>query len=86
MRLGAKGRLAALLGLGELLKQRLGRIKLKGQSRLVHCYRGSFLSHLLALQVALERVEKEAIMGHAVPVEHLLLLLRADTVVLVEEV
>jgi hypothetical protein len=47
---------------------------------------GGFLTHLLALQVALQRVKEEAIMWHAVPVEDLLLLLGSDAVVLVEEV
>nr|POE56750.1 hypothetical protein CFP56_33722 [Quercus suber] len=36
--------------------------------------------------VAFERVEEEAVVRHAVPVEDLLLFLRADAVVLVEEV
>lgn len=44
------------------------------------------MAHLLALEIALEGVKEEAVVGYAVPVEDLLLLLRADAVVLVEEV
>lgn len=83
---GRKGRRTGLLGLCELVEERLGRVILKRQSRLAFSQRGWFLAHLLPLQVSFERVEKEAIVGDAVPVEDLLLFLRSDAVVLVQEV
>jgi hypothetical protein len=74
------------LSLGQLLIQRLRRVVLEGQSRFADSDGGGFLAHLLTLQVSLQGVEEEAVMGDAVPIEDLLLLLRSDTVVLVEEV
>ena len=74
------------MGFGELFEEGLRRVKLEGQGRFADGDGGGFLTHLLALEVALEGVEEEAIMGDAVPVEDLLFLLGANTVVLVEEV
>ena len=44
------------------------------------------MAHLFPFEVALQGIEEEAVMGDAVPVEDLLLLLGADTIVLVEKV
>jgi hypothetical protein len=44
------------------------------------------LAHLFALQVTLQGVEEESVMGNRVPVEDLLLFLGANAVVLVQEV
>jgi hypothetical protein len=44
------------------------------------------LVHLLALQITLECIEEQSIVGNAVPVKHLLFLLRANAVVFVQEV
>jgi hypothetical protein len=74
------------LRLGELLEERLRRVKLEREGRLAHGHGRGLLAHLLALEVALQRVEEEAVVGYAVPVEDLLLLLGADAVVLVEEI
>lgn len=41
---------------------------------------------LLTLQVSFEGVKEESVVGNAVPVEHLLLLLRADAAIAVKEV
>lgn len=81
-----KRRVVGLLCLGELLEQRLARVEFKRQSRLADGNRRGLLAHLLPLQVAFQRVEEESVMWHAVPVKDLLLLLRADAVVLVQEV
>ena len=75
-----------MLRLGELLEQRLRRVKLKGQCRLVHGHRGGLLTHLLALEISLKSIEEKTIMRYAVPVKHLLLLLCANAIVLVKEV
>lgn len=83
---GGEGGRIRLLGFGELLKQGLRRIELERQGGLVDGDGGGLLAHLLALQVAFQRVEEEAVVGDAVPVEDLLLLLGADAVVLVEQV
>jgi hypothetical protein len=48
--------------------------------------RGGLLAHLFALEVTLEGVKEQTVMGHRVPVEHLLLLLGADALVLEEQV
>lgn len=84
--LRGEGRGVGLLGLGELLEQRLGRVELEGEGGLVDGDGGGLLAHLLPLEIPLEGIEKEAVVGHAVPVEDLLLLLGPDAVVLVEEV
>jgi len=75
-----------LLSFGELLEQRLGRIEFERQGRFADGHGGRLLSHLLPLQVALERIEEQAIVRYAVPVEDLLLLLCSNAVVLVEEI
>ena len=75
-----------MLSLGELLIQRLGRVKFEGHGRLADGEGGSLLAHLLPLQVPFQRIEKQSIVGHAVPVKNLLLLLCPDAVVLVEEI
>ena len=74
------------MSLGELLKERLGRIKLERQRGFADRHGGGLLSHLLPLQVALKRVEEESVMWYAVPVEDLLLLLCSNAIVLVEEI
>lgn len=84
--LGGEGRRVGLLGLGELLKEGLRGIVFKRQGGLADGSRGGVLTHLFALEVALKGVEKEAIMGHAVPVKDLLLLLCANAIILVEKV
>lgn len=84
--LGVEGGRVGLLGLGQLLIERLRRVVLEGERRLANANGGGFLAHLLALQIPLEGVKEEAIMGHAVPIEDLLLLLGSDAVVLIEEV
>jgi hypothetical protein len=73
-------------GLGELLEERLRRVELERQSGLAYGHGGSLLAHLFALEVTLQGIEKQSVMGHTVPVEDLLLLLCADAVVLVKEV
>lgn len=78
-----EGRGVGLLRLGKLLKEGLRRVELEGKGGLADSHGGGLLSHLLALQVALERVEEKTVVGNAVPVEDLLLLLCADAVVLV---
>ena len=75
-----------MLSLGELLIQRLGRVEFEGHGRLADSQGGSLLAHLLSLQVPFQRIEEESIVGHAVPVENLLLLLCPDAVVLVKEI
>ena len=75
-----------MLSLGELLIERLGRVEFEGQGGFADGDGGGLLAHLLALEIALERIEEEAIVGDAVPVEDLLLFLGTDAVVLVEEV
>lgn len=72
-----------MLSFCELLKERLRRIELEGQSWFADCDRGRLLAHLLALEVALEGIEEEAIMRHAVPVKDLLFLLCTDAIVLI---
>lgn len=84
--MGGKRGGARLLCLGQLLVERLRGVKFKGHGGFANRDRGRLLIHLLALQVALKRIEEEPVVRHAVPVEHLLLLLRPDAVVLVEEV
>ena len=74
------------MSLGELLKQRLRRVEFEGQGRLANGNGGGFLAHFLALEVALQRVQEKAVMGYAVPVEYLLLLLRADAIILIQKV
>jgi hypothetical protein len=74
------------LSLGELLEQRLARVKLERESRLADGHCCSLLAHLLALQVAFQGVEEQTVVRYAVPVKDLLLLLGADAVVLVQEV
>jgi len=69
-----------------LFEERLRRVKLKGQSRFVNGHGRGFLIHLLALEISLERVQKEPIVRHAVPIKDLLLLLSANAVVLIQEV
>ena len=44
------------------------------------------MTHLFALEIALQRVEEETVMWYAVPVKDFLLLLRAYTIVLVEKI
>lgn len=75
-----------MLCLRKLLVKRLGRVELEGQSRFSNRDGGRLLTHLFSLQVALQRVEEQSVVRYTVPVEDLLLLLRADTVVLVQEV
>jgi len=75
-----------LLSLGELLEERLRRIVFERKGGLSNSYGGGLLAHLFALEIALKSVEKQAVMGHTVPVEDLLLLLCANAVVLVEKV
>lgn len=82
---GVKAGLLLLLP-GELVKERLRCVVLKRQRGLVDGLGGGLLAGLFALQVALECIEEETVVWHAVPVKDLLLLLRADAVVLVEEV
>jgi hypothetical protein len=74
------------LSLGELLEQRLARVELEREGGLADSHRCSLLAHLLALEVALQRIEEETVVRHTVPVEDLLLLLRTDAVVLVQKV
>ena len=62
------------------------RIELEGQGGLIDSNGGSLLTHLLTLEVALERIEEESIVRHAIPVENLLLLLCSYAVVLVKEI
>lgn len=69
----------------ELLKQRLARVPAKAQSRLPHSFCCALLAELLALEIPIERVEEEAIVGYREPVKYLLLLLRSNAVVLEEE-
>lgn len=59
---------------------------MEGQGGLANGHGGSFLAHLLSLQVTFQRIKKEAIVWYTVPVENLLFLLRADAVVLVKKV
>jgi hypothetical protein len=75
-----------LLGLGELFVKGLRGIVLERQGRLANSHCGSLLAHLLALEVSFQGIKEEAVVGNAVPVEDLLLLLRSNAVVLVEEV
>ena len=75
-----------MLGLGQLLEKGLRRVEFEGHGRFADGDRGRLLTHLLALQVPLESIQEQAIMRHAVPVKHLLLLLGPDAVVLVEEI
>jgi len=75
-----------LLSLGELLEEGLRGIVFERQSRLAHGHGGRLLTSLLTLEVAFESIEEESIMWNAVPVEDLLFLLCANTVVLVEEI
>lgn len=70
----------------ELLEERLGRVEFEGECGLADSHGGGLLAHLLTLQVALQGIEKEPVVGHAVPVEDLLLLLCANAVVLVQEI
>jgi hypothetical protein len=84
--LAVEGGLIVLLGLGELLEERLRRVKFEGERGLADGDCSGFLTHLLSLEVAFKGVQKETVMRHAVPVEDFLLLLRANAVVLVEEV
>jgi len=81
-----KGRVVGLLRLCELLKQRLRRVKLKGQGGLADGHGRGLLPHFLPLQVAFQRIEEETVVGDTIPVEDLLLLLGADAVVLVQKV
>lgn len=74
------------MGFGELLKEGLRRVELEGERRLVDGYGRGLLAHLLALQVPLQSIEEEAVVGYAVPVEHFLLFLSANAVVLVKKV
>jgi hypothetical protein len=69
-----------------LLVERLRRVVLERQCWFADSDSGSFLAHLLPLEVAFQRVKEQAIMGDAVPVKDLLLLLSSDAVVLVKEV
>lgn len=69
-----------------LLKERSRAIILEAQSWLTFSGGSDFLALLLSLEVALQRIEEESIMGYAVPVEDLLFLLGPDAVVLVEKV
>ena len=75
-----------MLRLGELLEEGLRRVELERQRRLIDGSGGSLLAHLLTLEIALERVEEETVMWDAVPVEDLLLLLRADALVLEQQI
>ena len=59
---------------------------MEGHGRLANSDCGSLLAHLFSLEVALESVEEESVVGYAVPIEDFLLLLRANAVVLVKEV
>lgn len=70
----------------QLLVEGLGRVEFEGHGRFTDSDRSRFLIHLLALQIALQRIQKQPVVGYAVPVEHLLLLLSSDAVVLVQEV
>lgn len=70
----------------QLLVERLGGVEFEGLGRFADGDRRRFLVHLLSLQVALQRIQEQAIVGHAVPVKHLLLLLGSDTVVFVQKV
>lgn len=81
-----KGRVAGLLCLCELFKQRLRRVEFKRKGRLADSHCGGLLAHLLPFQVPLQRVEKQAVVRYTVPVEDLLLLLSANAVVLVQKV
>ena len=75
-----------MLSFSELLEKRLRRVKLEGERRFADSDGGGLLVHLLALEISLQGIEKETIMGYAVPVEDLLLLLCADAVVLVKKI
>lgn len=70
----------------ELLEKRLRRVEFERESRLADGDGGGLLTHLLSLEVALQRIEEQTVVGNAVPVKDLLLLLCADAVVLVEKV
>lgn len=84
--LSVERRRVDLLGLGQLLVERLRGVVLEGEGRLADSNRGGFLAHLFSLEVALEGIEEKTVVGHAVPVKDFLLLLGADAVVLVQEV
>jgi hypothetical protein len=75
-----------LLSLCQLLEKGLGRVELERQRRFADSDRGGFLVHLLPLQISFKCVEEQTIMRHAIPIEHLLLFLRSNAVVLVEKV
>jgi hypothetical protein len=75
-----------LLRLGELLIERLGRVEFKGPSRLGNSHCSRLLAHLFSLQIALQRVQEQAVVGDAIPVENLLLFLGPDAVVFVQEI
>lgn len=75
-----------LLGLGQLLVERLRRVVLEGERRLADGDGGGLLAHLFSLEVTLQSVEEKAVMGNAIPVKDFLLLLGTNAVVLVEEV
>jgi hypothetical protein len=59
---------------------------LKRQSRFADSNGGGFLTHLLTLKIAFQRVKKQTVVWDTVPVKDLLLLLCSDAVVLVEKV
>lgn len=69
----------------ELLEQRLARVPSEANRRFANRLRCTFLTELLSLEVAVERVEEEAVVWNGEPVEDLLLLLCTDAVVLEEE-
>ena len=75
-----------MLSFCELLEQRLRGIELERQSRFSYSFRCGLLVHLLALEISLQRIEEQPIMGNGVPVKHLLLLLRTDTLVFEKEI
>ena len=59
---------------------------MKRQSRFADSNGGGFLTHLLTLKIAFQRVKKQTVVWDTVPVKDLLLLLCSDAVVLVEKV
>ena len=84
--MGSKRRRVRLLCFRQLLVERLRRVEFKGLGRLTHSDRGRFLAHLFTFQITFQRIQEQAIMRNAVPIEYLLLLLRPNTVILVQEI
>ena len=75
-----------MLSFRKLLKQRLRRIELERESWFADCYGRGLLTHLFSLEIAFKRIKEQPIVWNTVPVEHLLLLLCANAIVLVHEV